>query len=221
MDAISLRLCHPIFHWASGSQPSPMGKVPNTVRRMRLMPHRGTIHLCPSGAVQDGMHCTSLVRAYPSLGFRLAAFPYGEGGPLAVDEVTPTGRARLRPPVSVPRPRFRMALSALCLKAPILHLASGSQPSPLGRRACRGRWPQPHPSRFAIHLPHRGRQGRRQRSEQGSIASAPARCEATIANLTAAKQEVARQRRMRSTWYNGAYERCATSSVSPTGCHLP
>ena len=39
--------------------------------------------------------------------------------------------------------------------------------------------------------------GRRQRSEQGSITSAPVRCEETIANLTAAKQEGGRLRWMR------------------------
>ncbi len=60
----------------------------------------GGAHLCPSGAVRDGVCFTSFAHTYLSLGFRLAAFPYGEGGsPQGLtDEVTPTGRARLRPP---------------------------------------------------------------------------------------------------------------------------
>ena len=41
------------------------------------MPHRGTIHLCPSGAVRDGVCFTSFAHTYLSLGFCLAAFPYG------------------------------------------------------------------------------------------------------------------------------------------------
>ena len=51
---------------------------------MKIAVRFSLIPLRPSGAVQDGMHRTSFVRAYPSLGFRLAA--------------SPTGRARLRPP---------------------------------------------------------------------------------------------------------------------------
>ena len=50
---------------------------------MKIAVRFSIIPLRPSGAVQDGMHRTSFVRAYPSLGFRLAA--------------SPTGRARLRP----------------------------------------------------------------------------------------------------------------------------
>ena len=50
---------------------------------MKIAARFSIIPLRPSGAVQDAMHRTSFVRAYPSLGFRLAA--------------SPTGRARLRP----------------------------------------------------------------------------------------------------------------------------
>ena len=50
---------------------------------MKIAKRFSIIPLRLSGAVQDGMHRTSFVRAYPSLGFRLAA--------------SPTGRARLRP----------------------------------------------------------------------------------------------------------------------------
>ena len=55
--------------------------------------------LRPSTAVQDGTFCALLESTYPSPGFRFAAFPYGEGAEHSgADEVTPTGRARLRPP---------------------------------------------------------------------------------------------------------------------------
>ena len=108
-------------------------------------------HLCPSGAVQDGCHFTSFIPACPSPGFR----------------------------PSILRAQFEMVSASLRLHTPISHWASASQPSPMGRRACRGRWPM--------------QAGGSVVSKEASQAP-PARCEATIANLTEAKQEVAARR---------------------------